>query len=237
MSFCIKCGNAIDNDAKFCGRCGTPVPEDVTGSNQGQSQGCAAGNPSGASACTSNPVPKPQAHADRSGVGTVPPYQQTYQQQRGAGSIPNYRQPSYGQNGYYGAAYQPQTSPVAELSKKVKTEAIIWFCIAVYQIILGFVNLMLGDYAVATGLILFCIAGLNLYAASKDLQYSKDVLVNPVGIVEKYKPVTGLVVTLGYNLCFGGILGVIGSVFSFLTREYVQKNEAVFLNIEAQAVQ
>lgn len=192
----------MEEGAKFCMHCGTPVPEDAIGQNQN--------------------------------------HQQTYQPQTGcqpgAGGVPPYQQMPYGQNDYHAATYQSaQTFPVTELSKKVRTEAIIWFCIAGYQIILGFVNLMIGDYALAPGLLLFFIAGLNIFGASKDLQYSKDVLVKPVGIVAKYKPVTGLIVTLVYNLCFGGILGVIGAVFSFMTREYVLRNEASFLNIEAQA--
>lgn len=113
---------------------------------------------------------------------------------------------------------QPQTL-VKQLSDRVKIDGIIWLVIGALQILMGlFLNW-----------ILLIIGALNIVTAVQDLNYSKTVLENPVGIVEKFRPLTGPIITLVYNLIFGGVIGVAGSVYYLVgVRNFVLSNEAAF---------
>lgn len=122
------------------------------------------------------------------------------------------------------------------LSQKVKTEAIIWVIIASLQAVIGviaLVNVLDGETSLSGLAWLLAVSVLNFVVASKDFKYSREVLTNPVGIVAKFQPVGGLIITLIYNLLFGGMIGVVGTVFGFVTRSYVMNNMQWFLQIEA----
>lgn len=132
------------------------------------------------------------------------------------------------------------------LSGKVKTEAIIWVVIASLQLLLGIILLIQGislsgyswtqDTAMVyyvQGLVLIVISIVNYKVSSNDFKYSREVLINPVGIVNKFSPIGGRIGNLIYNILFGGVIGVIGSIFGFVTRSYVMNNATTFNNIEA----
>lgn len=104
---------------------------------------------------------------------------------------------------------------LTSLSSKMKTNGIIWICIAAVQILLGiFVNW-----------ILLIIGGLNLFSAIGDIKYSGGVLKNPAGIIKKFEPLAGPIVVLVYNLIFGGAIGVIGSIYYLVgIRSFVLSN-------------
>ena len=105
------------------------------------------------------------------------------------------------------------------LSAKVKTNGIIWICIAVIQILLGLL----------VNWILLIIGGLNLVSAIGDLNYSGSVLKNPVGIVKKFEPLASPIIVLMYNLIFGGIIGVAGSIYYLVAiRSFVLANREFF---------
>lgn len=109
------------------------------------------------------------------------------------------------------------------LSGKIKTNAVIWIVIAAVQVILGFVY----------NWIILVIGVLNLISCVRDLMYIKTLLVKPTGIVEKYKPLTGPIITLAYNLVFGGVIGVAGTIYYLLAiRAYVIQNEQELRQIE-----
>lgn len=126
----------------------------------------------------------------------------------------------------------PYTTPNAtnglltKLSERLNTNGIIWIVIAVLQIIIGL-----------TGTILPLIVGvLNLISAVKDMNYSKEVLRNPVGIVNNFEPITSPVITLVYNLVIGGVIGVVGSIYYFIAlRGFVMENKNAFLALENAA--
>ena len=112
---------------------------------------------------------------------------------------------------------------VNTISQRIHTNGIIWIVIAAIQILLGVVaNWM------------FLIVGvLNLISSIQDINYSKALPLNPVGIVSKMKPLTGPIITLIYNLIIGGVIGVAGSIYYFVAvRGYVLENEQAFLEIE-----
>ena len=114
---------------------------------------------------------------------------------------------------------------IEEISAKMQTNGIIWCVIAGIQILVG----------VSYSSFMLIVGVLNLISAIDDLRSSKSFLSNPIGIVDKVKPVTGAVIALVYNLLIGGVIGCIGSIYYFLAiREYVMKNESIFLEIERQ---
>lgn len=109
-----------------------------------------------------------------------------------------------------------------ELSTKVKTNGIIWLCIGILQSIS----------------IIFIIVGvLNIITAISDIKYSDALLKNPVGIVKRFEPMTGTIITLVYNLIFGGVIGVAGSLYYILgIRNFVMNNRAAFDAIEQKHI-
>ena len=121
---------------------------------------------------------------------------------------------------------------IGELCQKIRTEAIVWTVIACIQAVLGMISFLLWN--VTSGVILLTICVLNFITSANDFSYARSLPANPVGIVKKYEPVTGLAVMLVYNLIFGGVIGVLGTVFGFLTRSYVMDNAPAFQAIEQQ---
>lgn len=119
---------------------------------------------------------------------------------------------------------QIQTKLLNELIKKIKNNAIIWLAIAALQIIFG----LLYNW------IILVVGALNLISSLRDIQYAKSLMANPVGIVKKYKPIVEPIITLGYNLIFGGVIGVAGSIYYLLAiRTFVINNEHEFNCIES----
>ena len=133
---------------------------------------------------------------------------------------------SYNMKGVYSPGKNP-SAYVQELSGKVKTEAIIWTVIASIQAFFGLIDLLFID--VTTGTILLVICALNFVNAYNDYKYSTEVLVNPSGIMARFEPLTGLIISLIYNLIFGGIIGVAAIIFGFFVRNYVMDNRHIFM--------
>lgn len=106
-----------------------------------------------------------------------------------------------------------------QLSDRVRIDGIIWLVIGILQVLMG----------LFWNWILLIIGALNIVTAVQDLNYSKTVLESPMGIVEKFRPLTGPIITLVYNLIFGGVIGVAGSIYYLIgVRDFVLKNEAAF---------
>lgn len=116
-----------------------------------------------------------------------------------------------------------KSSVVDVISKRIKTNGIIWIVVAAIQILLGLVGAWF----------LLIVGVLNLISSIQDLKYSKAFPQNPTGIIAKVKPLAGPIVTLVYNLLIGGVIGVIGSIYYLVAvRRYVLENEQAFLKIE-----
>ena len=123
------------------------------------------------------------------------------------------------------AISQNNNDLVNELSNKVKTNGIIWLVIGCIQILLG----LFVQYV-------FLIVGiLNIVTAISDINYSKQVITSPVGIYKKFEPLVMPIITLIYNLVFGGVIGVVGSVYYLVAiRGFVMNNRSKFEHIEQQ---
>ena len=113
-----------------------------------------------------------------------------------------------------------------QLSERYKINGIIWIVVAVIQIILGiFVNW-----------VCLIIGVLNIISAIQDIIFSGKMLKNPNGIVDKVRPLVGAILILIYNVIFGGVLGIAGSIYYLVCiRNFVMKNEGEFKSLEIQA--
>ena len=111
------------------------------------------------------------------------------------------------------------------LSQRVKTNGIIWLVIGILQVLCGiFLNWV------------FLIVGvLNIISSVQDMNYSKELLEKPVGIVAKFEPIVGPIITLIYNLVIGGVIGVVGSIYYFVAiRNYVMENKQFFESLDIE---
>ena len=103
---------------------------------------------------------------------------------------------------------------VIQLSEKIKTNAIIWIVIGAFQILTG---------------VFFIVGILNILSAINDMKYASAVVENPQGIVARFEPLTMPIVVLAYNLIFGGLIGVAGSIYYFIgIRNFVMTNRLAF---------
>lgn len=110
------------------------------------------------------------------------------------------------------------------LSQRLKTNGIIWLVIGILQIIGG----------VTLDWFLMIVGVLNVISSVQDMQYSKTVLEKPSGIIAKFEPLTGPIITLVYNLVIGGVIGVIGSIYYFFAiRNYVMEHKQSFASYDA----
>ena len=111
------------------------------------------------------------------------------------------------------------------LSQRLNTNGIIWLVIGILQILGGiFINWFL-----------LIVGVLNIISSVQDMQYSNTLLEKPVGIVAKFEPIVGPIITLIYNLVIGGVIGVIGSIYYFVaTRNYVMENKQFFASLDVE---
>ena len=112
---------------------------------------------------------------------------------------------------------------IKKFSERLKINAIIWIVIGAIQILLG----------LFTQWVLLIVGTLNIISAFIDLNYSSKVLHNPKGIISWVKPLIGPILTLIYNLFFGGVIGVVGSIYYLIAiRGFVMENKHQFQIIE-----
>ncbi len=120
-----------------------------------------------------------------------------------------------GREGYF----QDTSFLLHTLSQRMHTNGVIWLVIGILQILGG---LLFSWFLVAVG-------ALNIVSSIQDMSYSKELLHGPSGIVAKFEPVTGPIITLVYNLVFGGLVGVVGSIYYFVAiRNYVMEHKQFF---------
>lgn len=113
------------------------------------------------------------------------------------------------------------------LSSRIRTEAIIWIVIGSLQVLAG----LLAEW------FLLIIGVLNIVTAVKSLGYSKTILTDQSKIVSTYEPLTGPIITLLYNLIFGGVIGVAGSIYYFLAvRGFVMEHKISFAAMQSEEV-
>lgn len=106
-----------------------------------------------------------------------------------------------------------------QLSSRIRINGIIWVCIACIQIFYG---LYFSWWTLVVGV-------LNIITAVQDLKYSSDMLNNPINIIKNHESLTGPIIVLVYNLFFGGIIGVAGSIYYLIAvRNFVISDKGYF---------
>lgn len=121
-----------------------------------------------------------------------------------------------------------KSSVLKNISKKEKIGAIIWLVLATIQILLGiifieyyWVTLIIGVWNLINGII-------RITRAEK-IEERKDTLVE-----EYEKNLVNLIIFLIVNIFVGGLIGVIGVIYDFITRNYVLSNKDIILgNVSA----
>ena len=124
-----------------------------------------------------------------------------------------------------------------QLQRKLKTETQLWMWIGIAQVAIGiilFVNALDGEFFIGFPISLFVISIVNLCSSFEIKRFSKSINEKPVGIVRRYEPFYRYVFNFVYNLIFGGVIGVAGSIYGIMTRNYVLKNEIAFSKMEEQ---
>ena len=101
----------------------------------------------------------------------------------------------------------------------MNVNGVIWIIIGVLQIIFG---LWLNWFLLVVGV-------LNIVSAARDISYSKTVLTDQSEVIKRIEPLAMPIITLIYNFIFGGLIGVVGSIYYLAAiREFVMKNRAFF---------
>ena len=118
---------------------------------------------------------------------------------------------------------------ITQLSQKNQTNAIIWGALGVVQIIIAMCTITY--YGFATGIWTLVVGILNVYSGYKDFTYKK-----PVAIISRYESATPIVIALIYNLIFGGIIGIAGSLYEISIRNFVLNNKTEFEQAEKVAM-
>lgn len=216
--FCSKCGNKLDEDAVFCSACGNKVASNQNVNTQQQTD-----------------------NATQQSVYTQQANQQTNQSYSYGQGVPYGNQQTVNYQTYqvsYG------NSPLEELRKKLQIDMIIWIVVASIQAILAvyfFITGMtlssyyLGDFAgnyYINGIALAIVSVLNFVSSYKTSNMRTRIATVPTGIVGEYEALAPYVVNLVYNAIFGGLIGIVGSIYGFVIRSYVMKNKFYFVKIE-----
>ena len=111
------------------------------------------------------------------------------------------------------------------LSQRLKINGIIWLVIGILQILGG----------IFIDWFLLIVGVLNIISSVQDMQYSKTLLEKPSGIIAKFEPLVGPIITLVYNLVIGGVIGVVGSIYYFFAiRNFVMENKQFFESLDAE---
>ena len=106
---------------------------------------------------------------------------------------------------------------LTSLSSRVLIYGIIWLAVGILQILIG---AALQSWFVAV------VGVMNIIAGIQNMRYSKMLFENPAVIVAKFIPLVGPIIALIYNVIFGGVIGVAGSIFYFAgIRGYVMSNK------------
>ncbi len=130
---------------------------------------------------------------------------------------------------YQQVQYQPDV--VRVVSEKIKIDGVIWTVVAAIQYIIGLSTIITGY-----GIAVLIVAIINTFVAVGDFKYSKEILMRPVGIVDKYEPIGNLIANLIYNILFGGLIGVAGTIYGFVLRNYVITNQQQLMAIQMEFV-
>lgn len=234
MKKCIQCGNELNDNAQFCPGCGTKQPE------KEQSLFCEK--------CGAKLSPDsrfcPSCGADRTGNQQSNTY---------TGYQPNY-------GGWTSSRQANAPAVIVELSKRMKTTAIMGIVLASLQavvVIISLIGIIGASYFMDTTslwidtIVLAALSALNFVGSFKSMSFSREIYTRPVGIGKKYIPVGGFVgpiiwnsVLFIINIAFLSIFGIIVMGYAVTVsildiayvRGFVIQNQAELERLEQQHI-
>lgn len=212
---CMNCNNIIDEQADWHKSTGTDnYGASATGGRQGNRfcKNCGTPVDGAGSFCTGCGMAVQESDVNKSNQASFRQYQSNAR---------NYTQP------------RPK-GLLEMISDKIQIEALIWAIVAGIQYLIGIAYLIFFmDSGMAFyGFMIIIIGGANTFFACTNYKYSKEILVYPVGIVDKYRNIGMLIGNMVYNILFGGVIGIAGSLYAFNLREFVLSNESRLLAIQ-----
>ena len=164
-------------------------------------------------------------------ANNMPPNQQGYQQ--------GYQSPYQ--------AYPPMQDVLQQLSGKIRTQGIIWMIVCIIQYLAGILYLYAAiDYSwyggfyvdepvyLVMGIFMILVAAVNTVLCVTNFKYSQEILQRPIGILNKYMPVGGIIGMIIYNILFGGLVGIVGAIYAFTVRSFVLTNQMLFAQKERE---
>lgn len=226
MKYCIRCGTALEENAKFCTHCGMPA--------NGTAQ-----------QATEYPYPPGQAHYNYKPENPIEKLSSRLRVSAilllitailqilgglsciGAGigvlfAIPwvdtaiNEFGEYIGQYNTYIGQYAPDGDYylISQFASGVAIAACI-VCIIV-------------------GAFMFAVCIVNFVVSKRTFRYTKKIQQSPVGIVEHFQSAGRPIAVLVLNILGGGAIGIVGAAFGLAARCYVTGNQQQFLNLEQQ---
>lgn len=160
-------------------------------------------------------------------ANNMPPNQQGYQQ--------GYQSPYQ--------AYPPMQDVLQQLSGKIRTQGIIWMIVCIIQYLAGILYFYAAiDYGfyvdepvyLVMGIFMILVAAVNTVLCVTNFKYSQEILQRPIGILNKYMPVSGIIGMIIYNILFGGLVGIVGAIYAFTVRSFVLTNQMLFAQKERE---
>lgn len=123
---------------------------------------------------------------------------------------------------------------IAYLIRCQKTSQIIWWCVIVYQIVVGIGSLCSGFY----GIFMICLGIYNLIRSLINLKRYPKIAADPDRLVHFWaRKLVGLIWGLIFNIVMGGLVGGIAVVYDINTcayaRAYLKHLQAVENESEA----
>ena len=104
---------------------------------------------------------------------------------------------------------------IASLAQRLYINGVIWLVVGILQVLMG----------LYVEWIFIVVGALNIASASGDMQYSRSLRTHPSGIVSRFRPLFRPIIVMIYNLFFGGVIGVGGSLYYFIAvRGFVMEN-------------
>ena len=156
--------------------------------------------------------------------------------------------PQY-QTYYHGAGMSYRYDFNQQLADKINVKCIMWWIVAGLQYLTAIFYLcygiwmwydwddMIGLSIVLTALFVLVIAIVNTLVCIKDRKFRDEVRERPVGIIERIMPLGKCIGLLIYNIFFGGIVGIILSIYNFSIRKFVIRNQQEFMRLEAECLE
>ena len=122
------------------------------------------------------------------------------------------------QENYYDKEKEYAKELVKSLSVRLKINALLWSIIGMLQM---------------TSIIFWLTGMINIAGAFDDYNFGDEILRSPYNIVKRHKPLARPIIILIWNFIFGGMWGIVGSIYYFaIIRSFVMRNKEYFELLE-----